>query len=143
MSAFLHGKLPAHGDFVSRGLAPDERDLVDGWLAASLASARDALGAGFEAAFDAAPPWRFAWRDGARWTAGALAPSADAVGRRYPILIGRRDLLATDVHAGTAALDQLLYAAIAEGWDADRLEREAADLILAGDGPDVACGGSG
>jgi len=62
------GKLPGHGDFVARGVGSGERQQIDEWLAASMAAAREELGDKFEAAFDIAPPWRFAWRD-TRWTA--------------------------------------------------------------------------
>lgn len=70
------GKLPFHGDFVARGVTGRERDLLDKWLATSMAIASEQLGEKFDEAFDAAPPWRFAWdEDG--WTAGALVPSVE------------------------------------------------------------------
>ncbi|MCC2975704.1 type VI secretion system-associated protein TagF [Sphingomonas sp. PL-96] len=114
MSALLFGKLPAHGDFVARGLAFDMRDALDGWLSASLLDARDAYGAAFEERFDAAVPWQCEG-DG---VAGAIAASQDAAGRRFPLLLlcGGRD---------PAQCEDLLYAAIGEGWTADRLADEA------------------
>jgi type VI secretion system protein ImpM len=122
----LWGKLPAHGDFVARGLAAGERDLLDDWLSASLADARAGLGERFETVYDQAPPWRFAWRDGdGGWQAGAMAPSMDAVGRRYPLLVWRRGLGDTDVGGAAEAVEALLYDALAGGWDADRLTAEA------------------
>lgn len=130
MSAFLHGKLPAHGDFVARGLEPAARDALDAWLTASLAEARDVLGERFEQGFDAAPPWRFAWRGDEGWTAGAIAASVDGVGRRYPILLGRARLREDEVASAAAQAEGLLYDALAEAWDADRLQAAALALAL-------------
>jgi type VI secretion system protein ImpM len=117
----VFGKLPAHGDFVARGLAAGERERLDAWLSASLADARDRLGEDFAERFDTAPPWRCV---GAR--AGAIAPSQDGAGRRFPLL-----LMAGSGQAGAQACEALLYDAIGGGWDADRLlaeaERTAAD----------------
>lgn len=124
----MFGKLPAHGDFVSRGLAPEARDALDGWLAASLADARAALGTAFDGEYEQAPPWRFAWGDEAGWTAGAMAPSVDAVGRRYPILLALGALTGEQVEPAAAAAETLLYDALAEGWDADRLHAAAQGL---------------
>ena len=126
--ALLWGKLPAHGDFVSRGIEPATRDELDGWLAGSLAQARAAVGEAWEDRYDEAPPWRFAWAEGERWTAGALAPSADGVGRRYPILIALRGLDGAQVEHAADLAENLLYDALGEEWDADRLH--AAILAL-------------
>lgn len=119
--AFLFGKLPAHGDFVARGLASGERDALDTWLSAEMAAARADGGSAFEDAFDAAPVWRFATADGAAWRAGALAPSVDAVGRRFPLLFGWTDIASEAVGEAAIAAEHALFNAISEGWDADRL----------------------
>lgn len=127
MSAFLYGKLPAHGDFVARGLTPDRRDALDDWLAGSLAEAASTLGEGYTEAYEGALPWRFGWGEDGQWAAGALAPSVDSVGRRFPILLG----LATDQAAVADAADQvedLLYTALAQSWTADRLHAAAEAL---------------
>lgn len=124
-STFLFGKLPAHGDFVSRGLAAAERDGIDDWLSAELASSREELGGAFEDRFDSAPPWRFAWLDEAGWTAGATAPSMDSVGRRFPILVARKGLSSEDAPAAAGMCEDAIYAALSDGWDADRLVRES------------------
>ncbi|OWK30977.1 type VI secretion system-associated protein TagF [Sphingomonas mucosissima] len=112
MSAWVFGKLPAHGDFVARGMAAVERVALDDWLSAALLAARDVYGADFEERFDVAQPWR---AEGNGVT-GALAPSQDSAGRRYPVL-----LLSSDAEDA----EDLLYAAITEGWSADRLAKEA------------------
>ncbi len=88
---FAFGKLPAHGDFVSRGLSAQDRDAWDAWTSEGLAAAEDALGDAFADAHDSAPPWRFVFgpsRFGQGWRAGAFAPSIDGAGRRFLIVLG-------------------------------------------------------
>lgn len=113
MIARLFGKLPAHGDFIARGLAPGERDAVDQWLSASLEGARASLGVSFDQEYDMAPAWRFAGPAGA----GALAASVDAAGRRYPLLL----LVDGAAPAAAGCCEDILHAAIVEGWTADGL----------------------
>lgn len=128
----LFGKLPAHGDFIARGLTAGDRTIFDDWLSASLADAREALGDRFDECFDAAPPWRY------RGTgAGALAASQDAAGRRFPALL----IVEDGDDAAAQACEDLLYSAIGEGWSADRLAEAAASLD-AGAGARVAPGWS-
>ncbi len=55
----LFGKLPGHGDFVSRGVPGGLRDRLDQWLSDWLAAARAEHGAAFVAAYEAAAPWLF------------------------------------------------------------------------------------
>ncbi|MGW8189859.1 type VI secretion system-associated protein TagF [Sphingomonas hankookensis] len=111
MTAWVFGKLPAHGDFVARGMDAATRGMLDDWLAAAMEAARVRY-PDFADRFDVAHPWR-AEGNG---VAGAIAASQDAVGRRFPLLLltdgGRHD---------PAACEELLYAAITEGWDVDRL----------------------
>lgn len=119
--ALLFGKLPAHGDFVARGMDVDERDALDLYLAASLADARAAFEDAFHDLYEEAPPWRFAWADPAGWTAGAMALSVDGVGRRYPILAARAGLAGEQVEHAADLVEGLLYDALEGGWGADRL----------------------
>lgn len=121
IGAQLFGKLPAHGDFIARGLMPAERDALDDWLAASLARAQQRLGDRFGDAFDAAPAWRFAERRDDGWLAGALAPSIDSAGRRYPILAVRQARSADYVAATAKHCEGAIYDALGGGWDADTL----------------------
>ena len=123
----LYGKLPAHGDFVRRGLPSSFCDPWDDWLQAGIAAARDALGEGWERLWDAAPAWRFALPAGACGpdpVAGVMATSADAVGRRFPLTVaatapGRIEALWPA--AWFAALEGALRHAQAGGLDADAL----------------------
>ncbi|WP_182466828.1 type VI secretion system-associated protein TagF [Sphingomonas gilva] len=121
-SAAIFGKLPAHGDFIARGFAPDVRDALDDWLSTSMADAREALGDAFEDAFDSAPPWRFAWEEAGGWVAGAIAPSVDGVGRRYPILAQVAVAGREQARDGAAHCEAAIYDAFGEGWNADRLQ---------------------
>lgn len=87
---FLFGKLPQHGDFVSRGLDPAAREAWDSWLSREIAAAREALG-DFEDLYGSAPAWCFViapGRLGSHWQAGALTPSMDSVGRLFPAVLG-------------------------------------------------------
>ena len=128
MSAILFGKLPAHGDFISRGLLAGERDRLDDWLSTEMADTRAAFGKAFEDLFDTAPPWRCAWAGEGHWSAGALAPSVDAVGRRFPLLVARDGLRAEEARAVAEACEAALYDALAEGWTADQLVEVVAGL---------------
>lgn len=116
MSAWVFGKLPAHGDFVARGIAAADRAAFDDWLSASLLAARDTHGDAFADRFDMAQPWR---AEGAG-VAGAIAASQDAAGRRYPVL-----LLADRAARAPADCEELLRSAIIGGWDVDRLAASA------------------
>lgn len=128
-SSLLFGKMPSHGDFVSRGFDPEEREALDRWLSAEIADARSAFGAEFEQRFDLAPPWRFVWT-GDRWTAGAMASSVDSAGRRFPLLVGRRGIAAADVSAAAEACENAIYGAFGNGWSADQLtDALAADAV--------------
>jgi len=124
----LFGKLPAHGDFVSRCWRADERDAIDAWLSASLADARTVHGAAFEERFDSAPPWRCGLDLAEGGMSGALAASQDSVGRRFPIFVAVTG--AADA-AVAEACEGLLYDAIAGGWTADALVERAERLSVA------------
>ncbi|MBR0684242.1 type VI secretion system-associated protein TagF, partial [Roseomonas eburnea] len=86
----LYGKVPAHGDFVRRGLPTSFVGPWDAWLQAGIARAREGMGEHWPAAWDAAPAWRFALPAGACGpdaVAGVMLPSEDQVGRRFPITL--------------------------------------------------------
>ena len=116
----LFGKLPSHGDFVARGLDADARDAWDTWLSQGLAGARATLGDGFDTAYETAPPWRFVTGPGSfgpGWRAGALTPSVDSVGRRFPIVVATEDLSAEQAANEGAALAQAMDDAIRDAFE--------------------------
>jgi type VI secretion system protein ImpM len=86
-----YGKVPARGDFVSRGIEPALLAVWDAWLQSGLKHAAQALGpADFELRLRGFPPWRWlAWPDGPTGDpcAGVLVASQDRVGRAFPLLL--------------------------------------------------------
>lgn len=121
---WLFGKMPAHGDFVARGLEPAERDALDQWLTLEMEQARIRWADDFDARYEAAPVWHFVWQaQSGEWSGGVLCASTDRVGRRFPLIVAapaEDDLSAVAVSAG--CLD-LLVNAFTQGWDADMLNR--------------------
>lgn len=117
----LFGKLPGHGDFVSRGVPGGLRDRLDQWLSDWLAAARAQHGAGFVDAYETAAPWLF---ESPRAVA-VLLPSVDAVGRHYPLLA-----LAAPGSVTQAIYDAMVDA-LADASDSDSLRRALAALTPA------------
>jgi type VI secretion system protein ImpM len=122
----LFGKLPAHGDFVRRGLPSSFVQPWDAWLSEGIAQARPVLGRGWDAAWKGAPVWRFRLSPGACGpgaAVGVVTTSADQVGRKFPLT-----LVAVLPNAAVpppdswyAALEQALLEARAGALDADAL----------------------
>src|SRR5260370_19714540 len=84
------GKLPSHGDFVSRRLPPAIIAVWEAWLDAGLERSRELLGQGWLEGYLSIPIWRFAVSAGCCGdpsVAGVLMPSLDRVGRYYPLPI--------------------------------------------------------
>ncbi len=139
----LYGKVPAHGDFVRRGLPTSFVGPWDAWLQDGMATARERLGERWAAAWDAAPPWRFALPAGACGpdaVAGVMLTSEDMVGRRFPITLAALLLPGTEMPAPAwfAALEMAALAARAGRIDADGLAGSipAPDAVLP-EGPAV------
>ena len=132
MSAVVFGKMPAHGDFVSRGLTPEQSERWDSWIAGEILTQRTALGDAFEDRFDHAPVWRFAVPYGDERLVGAMAPSADSVGRRFVLVAGRT--AETLQPALAEACEDLLYQAFGENWTAPQLHAALDDCDVADTG---------
>lgn len=119
--AWLFGKLPAHGDFIGRGLSPDLREQLDLWLSADLSRARARFG-DFDERYRLAPPWSFTDRDPAgAWSGGALCLSVDAVGRRFPIMVAIPAAGPGHADAVAGAALEFVFEALGHGWDAVQL----------------------
>jgi type VI secretion system protein ImpM len=91
MARFVYGKHPAFGDFVTAGLPGVAQDRLEAWLNGSLSALRVAWGEAWQDGFDDSPTIAF-WI-GARLTGdgalrGAMHPSQDKVGRRFPLIAG-------------------------------------------------------
>ncbi|NNE58275.1 MAG: type VI secretion system-associated protein TagF [Hellea sp.] len=120
MPAF-HGKLPAHGDFISRGLDTPSLNSIDIWLSDIMARARKIWGELFSSNYRMAQPWLFSGKK----AVAVLMPSLDKVGRLFPLL--------TMASPGTLLqqLYDLVHKAIAESWVCDKLDSELGKLETA------------
>ena len=107
----LYGKLPAHGDFVSRGLGAQQDKAIDERLTMSMEVAQSEWGADFEDTYLSAQPWLFTSQE----STAIIIPSIDKVGRKFPLYLA--------VLKGIVL--QFLYdatiSAISSGNDADSL----------------------
>lgn len=90
MTGFLFGKLPAFGDFVSRGLSAPMRDWWDGWCTTALLDACWRFEGTFEQRYSPTEPRRFLIEPlgGASWQAGCVIASRDRAGRAFPFVLG-------------------------------------------------------
>ncbi|WP_147465045.1 type VI secretion system-associated protein TagF [Teichococcus wenyumeiae] len=129
--AGFHGKVPARADFIAAGLPPAVLAGWDSWLQQALSASQARLGAAWEACYLAAPLWRFVLSGGVCGPLpliGVLMPSMDAVGRCFPLMLGRQldgkaDLLALLVGSGAffAAAEAQALRALEGGFDPLRL----------------------
>lgn len=88
----VHGKLPRHGDFVSRQLPPGFVAVWDGWLQKALATSQELLGPQWLDIYLTSPIWRFVLSAGVvdeRVWAGVIMPSVDRVGRYFPLTLAQ------------------------------------------------------
>lgn len=86
----LYGKLPAHGDFVTRDLPPGFVNIWDEWLQRGLLCSQEELGDNWLNVYLTSPIWRFTLSTGViddkSW-AGVMIPSVDRVGRYFPFTL--------------------------------------------------------
>lgn len=132
----IFGKLPAHGDFVCRGMAADQQAEFDAALSRSVHAAQQRFGEGYRDGFLAAPPWRCVIAANGSYLGGALAPSMDRAERLFPIFLARQSASRGEAAKGARACEDLLFRAIPEGWAVDQLLTEAEALQGASD-PDA------
>ncbi len=130
--ARLFGKMPTHGDFVARGISRDLQARLDEWLSSEMELARSACGDGFEARYDLAPPWCFAGvgQDGL-WQGGALCPSIDATGRRFPLFVARRRVAASEAASAAEYCVDAIFRAFDDRLSADELCQAISGMALA------------
>jgi type VI secretion system ImpM family protein len=90
-SVFALGKVPGHPEFLA---APDAlASTIDRWLDAGWQAAHGRPGDAWEEAFVAGSPYGFLWGHGSKVgqvTCGVLCPSADSIGRHYPLVVASR-----------------------------------------------------
>ena len=108
--AGFYGKLPAKGDFLTRGLPREFIDRWDDWLQTGMNDSRQSLGDGWLQTYLTSPLWRFVVSantlSAAPW-AGVFMPSMDKVGRYFPMMIATE--LSTEAQP-------LLVAAFSNSW---------------------------
>lgn len=145
----FYGKLPARGDFVSRRLGHAFIEAWDSWLQRAILASREALGGDWLDCYLTSPVWRFAAAAdtcGPQAAAGIVMPSVDAVGRYFPLMLGRELPPATDLCAFAAgaavwfeAVEALALSALADGFRMERLEEPLPSAtITAGPAPTAA-----
>lgn len=85
-----YGKIAALGDFIRRDLPAGFAEPWDRWLQEGMTASRAELGADWLARYQVAPLWRFALGPrlcGPAAVAGVMMPSADRVGRLFPLAL--------------------------------------------------------
>jgi len=130
-SAFAFGKLPAHGDFISRGLDDAAVEAGDAAVASAVALASERWDTLWDDVYVETPVWRFTASPGVigqDWTAGVFMASVDAVGRQFPLVAGfavpSLDLLGRS--AGTAQAIERVEAIIRDAL----LEAHSIDAVM-------------
>jgi type VI secretion system protein ImpM len=141
------GKLPARGDFVSRGLPRSFADPWDEWLGRVMTGSREILGEAWLPAWLEAPIWRFALpagHCGPDAVAGVILPSIDRAGRHWPltlaaVLPGHRGAPVPD-EAWLQALEAAGLEAVTEDAGPDRVAEllEAASPAFGPGAPEAA-----
>lgn len=89
MPCGLYGKLPAKRDFIALATPRPFLQAWEPWIQRGLAASRLALGEGWTVAYLRAPIWRF-WLGAdiaGAGVLGAVMPSADGVGRYFPLTL--------------------------------------------------------
>jgi type VI secretion system protein ImpM len=139
------GKLPAHGDFIDRGLPRSFIAPWDHWLQEVLANSRELLGATWLDHYLVGPIWRFALTPelcGACGWRGIMLPSVDRVNRYFPLTIAvpeRPDLSPLAALTGGAAWFEAVEAAALEALN-PKIDADALDTLLqAIPSPKAAC----
>lgn len=121
------GKMPARGDFLSRGLPRDFIDPWDDWIQVSIEQSRTRLGGQWLDTYLTSPLWCFALAPsicGPHPWAGVLMPSVDAVGRYFPLTIAAPleldsnvFAISSEAHGWFSQLDALARSCLVDEFD--------------------------
>jgi type VI secretion system protein ImpM len=131
------GKVPSHGDFVTRELPRAFLDVWDRWLQECIAASKSRLGERWLDVYLTSPIWRFAVGPGICGTsgwAGVLMPSVDRVGRYFPLTIAtplEADVNALLVPGRMDAWLDAVEAVALQSLDDDRFDAGAVQAALA------------
>ncbi|MDD1622812.1 MAG: type VI secretion system-associated protein TagF [Methylococcaceae bacterium] len=153
----FYGKLPSHGDFLSRRLPRQFIEPWDQWLQGGLAASREQLGKAWLNTFLVSPIWEFALAPGLcgedAW-AGVMMPSVDKVGRYFPLTLvakvdrGRLTRLFDPGCGWFDALAELALSTLEYDFDLHAFDRQlehlnVAEFLVAEDDTSLTPGGSG
>jgi len=138
--AGYYGKMPSHGDFVSRGLNPAFIRTWDDWLQEIIAYSKSQLGDAWLDVYLTSPLWRFVLSPGVctddAW-AGVIMPSVDRVGRYFPLTVvhtlpqGYNPIqVATECRAWFQLVETLALAVLESEFERESLDRGVDALTL-------------
>lgn len=134
----VHGKLPRHGDFVSRHLSAAFVAGWDAWLQRALSTSQEQLGQQWLEIYLTSPIWRFVLSAGIvdqQVWAGVMMPSVDRAGRYYPLALAQAfpgqslpPLLQIQHSDWFGELESLALAGLQDGVTIDELETRLAQI---------------
>lgn len=131
-----YGKLPSQGDFIRHHADVAFVRSWDQWLQEGISASRAQLGAGWQTAYENAPIWRFclgAGLCGPEPLIGVLMPSADRVGRCFPLTLFLRlktgvSALALDAEPLMTEMEEVALSALDPNRSKDKLNARIAIL---------------
>lgn len=134
----IYGKLPAHGDFISRNLPSAFLNYWDEWLQGFIASSQEQLTDDWLEIYLTGPIWRFVLSrgcvDGNAWV-GVMMPSVDSVGRYFPFCVVNKlqdDCNLVDVISSQAnwfaEIEEVALDALQSELDADNIMDKLKDF---------------
>lgn len=136
----MYGKLPAHGDFISRELSASFIRVWDEWLQGIIANSQEQLGENWQSIYLTSPIWRFVLSRGVidenAW-AGIILPSVDKIGRYFPFSIVTRldphdnivDVLSTQA-SWYSSVEDVALKGLEDSLDAESLFQQLQELTM-------------
>lgn len=134
------GKLPSHGDFISRRVPSELLGPWEAWLDAGLEQSREFFGDAWLETYLSSPIWCFCGSAGCcgdRPFCGLVMPSVDRLGRHYPLSIlaplGARDLpceIAAETKGWFNRMEALALSCLDDGFDFAVFDAELAATVL-------------
>lgn len=135
MKLGLYGKLPAHGDFLSRNLPDGFVHGWDDWMQRAIASSQEQLGSSWLNIYLTSPLWRFVLSPGVvdhqAW-AGVMMPSVDKIGRYFPLVLAapcKSGSTVTDVMVNASHWFEQLEAIALSGLDENVTVEEVVEAL--------------
>lgn len=127
-----YGKVPTHGDFITRGLPRSFIEPWDIWLQEAILASRQQLGEDWLNHYLTSPLYHFALSPGicgdSGWM-GVLMPSVDRIGRYYPMTIGLMNnaemnpFIAMQKTAWFAQIEEIALSCLKDGYDLDEFNQ--------------------